>query len=90
MLIRNNTRHLNLVKRQLLKWNVGGQEITNSHNNIINANNSVVSVGIKEGKLLDDETLLRKAGSQIGRILEGSADLAVSPARWINHMQQNW
>jgi hypothetical protein len=74
-----------LFKRQLFRWNLGGHE----SNNIISGNNDkmVVNNGPKK---VDEETLARKAGHQIGRVLEGGADLVVAPAKWIAHMQENW
>ncbi|CAF3167299.1 unnamed protein product [Rotaria socialis] len=35
-------------------------------------------------------TLLRKAGDQAGRILEGGADVVIAPAKCLAHMQENW
>ena len=38
----------------------------------------------------EQETLLRKTGAQVGRLLEGGTDLMVAPAKWLVHMQENW
>lgn len=68
-----------------LKTNFGGEEKIVK----VAGNNNQVTF---HGKRSDDEesTLLRKASAQVGRILEGGTDIVVSPAKWLNHMQENW
>ena len=39
---------------------------------------------------MGQETLLRKVGHEVGRVIESGADLASVPAKWIGHMQENW
>ncbi|CAF1266602.1 unnamed protein product [Rotaria magnacalcarata] len=79
-----NIHHV-LVKRQLLRFNLGGQE---QNPDISGHKNQVMygSAADSEMKL----TLLRKAGHQAGRILEGGTDIVVASARWLTYMQENW
>ena len=81
----NTNNHHFLVKRQLLKANIGGQE----QNPKIHGNNNKVMFGSAadaEAQL----TLLRKAGQQVGKILEGGTDVVLAPAKWLAHMQDSW
>jgi hypothetical protein len=84
----NPNRHL-IMKRaileELVKINFGGAE-NSAH---IKGNENKVSIG---GGMSDDEqlTLLRKAGQEFGKVLEGGADIVTSSAKWIGHIQENW
>ena len=80
-----NRTSSNLSKRSLISWRFGSHE---QHNSIQGSNNKLeVNSGIsKPGQ----ETLIRKAGHEIGRVLEGGTDVLTAPAKWINHMQDNW
>ncbi|CAF1314341.1 unnamed protein product [Adineta ricciae] len=81
----NETIRRSLVKRQFMKWNIGGHETNPS---ITGSNNKVflpVTEDIKE-----QETLLRRAGDQVGKILEGGTSVVLAPAKWLSHMQENW
>jgi hypothetical protein len=78
-----NVRRYSRVKR-LFKWNIGGQET----NHLIQGNDNVVTNG--DSNKPGEETLLRKAGSQVGKVLQGGTDLVVAPAKWLAHMQDNW
>jgi hypothetical protein len=80
-----NTRRLSHVKRELFKLNIGGHE---SNPQINGANNQVLSVG--EPEKGEPSTLLRKAGNQVGKILEGGTNIVIAPAKWLAHMQENW
>ena len=79
-----NIHHV-LVKRQLIRFNLGGQE---QNPDISGHKNQVMygSAADSEMKL----TLLRKAGHQAGRIIEGGIDVVIAPVRWLMHMQENW
>ncbi|CAF3273736.1 unnamed protein product [Rotaria socialis] len=80
-----NTSHRSIIKRQLLKINLGGLE----KNPQISGTNNKVSYG--DGASREQQTtLLRKAGDQAGRILEGGTDVVIAPAKWLAHMQENW
>ncbi|CAF2057506.1 unnamed protein product [Rotaria magnacalcarata] len=79
-----NIHHV-LVKRQLLRFNLGGQE---QNPDISGDNNKVMFGSAADAKM--KLTLLRKAGHQAGRILEGGTDIVVAPARWLTYMQENW
>ena len=81
-----NTTRLSLVKRDLLNFNVGGIEKENPK---INGNDNHVIIGAQSTKE-EETTLLRKAGSQVGRLLESGTDVAIAPAKWLVHMQENW
>ncbi|CAF4284864.1 unnamed protein product, partial [Rotaria magnacalcarata] len=79
-----NTSHRSIIKRQLLKINLGGLE----KNPQISGTNNKVSYG--DGASREQQkTLLRKAGDQAGRILEGGTDVVIAPAKWLAHMQEN-
>jgi hypothetical protein len=82
-----NTSRVQLVKRELLKMNIGGRE-TNPH--VIGDRNHI-SFNTGSRKEEDgEETLLRKTGTEIGRILEGGTNVVLAPAKWLSHMQENW
>ena len=81
----NETVSHSLVKRQFMKWNVGGHETNPS---ITGSNNHVFLPSTPDIK--EQETLLRKAGDQVGKLLEGGASVALAPAKWLSHMQDNW
>ncbi|CAF0899949.1 unnamed protein product [Adineta ricciae] len=71
-------------KRAAIRWNIGGHE----QNTVISgANNSLRTTNPVDS---NDETLLRKFGSQLGRMLQGGTDIVISPAKWLSHMQDNW
>ena len=78
-------RHSRDVKRDVLHWNFGGQE----QSNVIQGNNNHFTA-THASKTQSDETLLRKAGAQLGRVIEGGTDLVISPAKWLGYMQENW
>ena len=80
-----NTSHRSIVKRQLIKINLGGLE----KNPQISGSDNKVVYGLEVG-LEEQTTLLRKAGSQVGRILEGGTDVVIAPVKWLDHMQENW
>lgn len=82
-----NTRRLQLVKRGIIgvKNNIGGKE---NNVNIDGTNNKIMLSNAPQEE--QDETLLRKTGTQVGRLLEGGTDIIVAPAKWLNHMQENW
>ncbi|CAF3091563.1 unnamed protein product [Rotaria socialis] len=68
----------------------GGFSIGGSENNpTITGTQNVVSIGT-DSSSSGQETLIRKAGHQIGRVFEGGADLVTAPVRWLTHMQENW
>ncbi len=73
------------IIEQLVRLNLGGSE----NNPKIIGNGNAVHFGTGHEKE-EDKTLLRKAGTQVGRILEGGTDIVVSPAKWLAHMQENW
>ena len=77
--------HRSLAKRQLMKFNLGGHE----SNANIKGNENKVAFGGEMGAN-GQRTLLRKAGHEIGKILEGGVDIVISPAKWLAHMQENW
>lgn len=80
-----NLRPSNFAKRSLISWKFG----TNEDHNTIHGNDNKVEIhnGVsKQGQ----ETLVRKAGHEIGRVLEGGTDILTAPAKWLNHMQENW
>lgn len=66
-------------------FNFGGCE----YNPSVEGDSNQVSIGVAPGHM-GQETLLRKTGAQIGKIIEGGADLITVPAKWLNHMQENW
>ncbi|CAF3416996.1 unnamed protein product [Rotaria socialis] len=67
----------------------GGFSIGGSENNpTITGTQNVVSIGT-DSSSSGQETLIRKAGHQIGRVFEGGADLVTAPVRWLTHMQEN-
>lgn len=80
-----NSARRTLVKREFLRWNIGGQE----SNNIIKGNNNKFSMATRS-KYPEDETLLRRTGHEIGRVVQGGADLVVAPAKFLVHIQENW
>lgn len=80
----NSARRI-LVKRGFLHFNLGGEE----SNNIIKGNSNNFSM-VTRSKNLEDETLLRRTGHEFGRVLQGGADLAVAPAKFLAHIQENW
>ena len=82
-----NTRRLQMVKRGVFEFrnNVGGKE-TNVQ--IDGTSNSIMLGNTPQKE--EDETLLQKTGTQVGRLLEGGTDIVVAPAKWLNHMQENW
>lgn len=80
-------RSHSLVKRELLRVNLGGHE-TNPNAYIKGNENKVIFGGGDDQDL--QLTLLRKAGHQAGRLLEGGTDVAMAPAKWIKDMQENW
>lgn len=82
-----NPRRLNLSKRALLKVNFGGRE---SNPYIAGDRNQITFNASPQQQAEDEETLLRKAGTQVGKILEGGTDLVIAPAKWLVHMQENW
>ncbi|CAF2233757.1 unnamed protein product [Rotaria magnacalcarata] len=71
-----NIHHV-LVKRQLLRFNLGGQE---QNPDISGHKNQVMygSAADSEMKL----TLLRKVGHQAGRILKGGTDVVIAPVTY--------
>jgi cell division GTPase FtsZ len=73
------------AKRSLLRWNFGGQEV----NHVIEGDNNNLS-SYADSKKPGQDTLIRKAGNEIGRVLEGATDVVVAPAKWLSHMQDNW
>jgi hypothetical protein len=81
----NRTRTRSFVKRQLIKINFGGHE---NNPSIGGSNNKVVLPGEQEHE--EQSTLLRKAGHQVGKIIVGGTDIATAPAKWLNHMMDNW
>jgi hypothetical protein len=72
-------------KRDLFRWNLGGEE----QNNVITGNQNDLHVEGSSGNE-NGQTLVRKAGHQIGKVFEGGADLIIAPAKWLAHMQENW
>lgn len=80
----NSARRI-IVKREFLRFNLGGEE----SNNIIKGNNNNFSM-VTRSKNPEDETLLRRTGHEIGRVLQGGADLAVAPAKFLANIQENW
>lgn len=82
VVILSNTVH-SISKRGL--WNIGGHE----NHQKVHGNENQINIGVEPSRV-GQETLLRKAGHQLGRVLEGGSDLLVAPAKWINHMQSNW
>lgn len=78
-----NSTHLTRSKRAGV--NVGGSE----NNPDIKGSHNVVQISLDPNKV-GEETLMRKLGQETGRIAESAADLASAPAKWINHMQDNW
>lgn len=82
-----NARRLPLVKRGILEFtnNIGGKE-TNVN---IDGTNNKIMLGPSSQKE-EEETLLKKTGTQVGRLLEGGTDIVVAPAKWLNHMLDNW
>jgi hypothetical protein len=73
------------VKRELFKVNIGEHE---SNPQIAGNNNKVLTAAdLEKG---EPSTLLRKAGDQVGKILEGGTSIVVAPAKWLAHMQENW
>ncbi|CAF4262950.1 unnamed protein product [Rotaria magnacalcarata] len=79
--------HSPFFKRQLLKVNIGGHEKNTNH--YINGNDNNLNFDSEESQE-EQLTLLRKAGQQAGRILEGGTDVAMAPVKWLAHMQDNW
>ncbi|CAF5200543.1 unnamed protein product, partial [Rotaria magnacalcarata] len=70
-----NISHRSIIKRQLFRINFGGLE----KNPQITGNDNKVSYG--DGASREQQTtLLRKAGDQAGRILEGGTDVVIAPA----------
>ena len=55
----------------------------------ISGTNNIIHIGLDPNKI-GEETLVRKIGQQTGRAVESVVDLASTPAKWINHMQDNW
>ncbi|CAF3628474.1 unnamed protein product [Rotaria socialis] len=80
-----NTSHRSMIKRQLFRINFGGLE----KNPQISRTDNKVTYG-NEASPEQQTTLLRKAGDQAGRILEGGADVVIAPAKCLAHMQENW
>ena len=66
-------------------FNIGGSE----NNPDIRGSHNIVHIGL-DPKRIGEETLMRKIGQQTGRVAESAADLASAPAKWVNHMQDNW
>ncbi|CAF3682292.1 unnamed protein product, partial [Rotaria socialis] len=71
-----NTSHRSMIKRQLFRINFGGLE----KNPQISRTDNKVTYG-NEASPEQQTTLLRKAGDQAGRILEGGADVVIAPAK---------
>ncbi|CAF3311157.1 unnamed protein product, partial [Rotaria socialis] len=72
-------------REQLFRIDVGGFE----KNPQISGTDNKVFYG--DGASREQQTtLLRKAGDQPGRILEGGADLEIASTKWLAHMQENW
>ena len=89
-----NTRTFQPAKRDAPTNNPGGEWFkTNFGGNEKNAkiagnDNKIIFNGGSSKE--EQETLLRKTGAQVGRLLEGGTDLVVAPAKWLAHMQENW
>ncbi|CAF4060280.1 unnamed protein product [Rotaria magnacalcarata] len=76
-----NISHRSIIKRQLFRINFGGLE----KNPQISGTDNKVSCG--DGASREQQTtLLRKAGDQAGRILEGETDVVIAPAKWLVNM----
>ncbi|CAF1615749.1 unnamed protein product [Rotaria magnacalcarata] len=80
-----NTSPRSIVKRQIIKVNLGGLE----KNPQITGSDNKVFYGDGAGRE-EQTTLLRKAGDHAGRILEGGTDVVIAPVKWLAHMQENW
>lgn len=67
-------------------FNFGGsdksQSIKGNHNKVFAPTENPATEG--------QETLLRKTGHQVGRIIESGADLATAPAQWLKSVIDNW
>ena len=81
----SNTNFHNNIKRSLFRWNLGGQE----NNNVVEGNNNKMNVPPSPSQP-NRETLLRKTGTEIQKVLEGGADVLVAPSKWLSHMQEYW
>ena len=65
-------------------FNFGGYD---SANKIYGDKNAIQTV--TDRTIAGQETLIRKAGHQVGRVLEGGADLATASAKWLSHIHEN-
>jgi hypothetical protein len=82
----NTTRKHSLVKRQnnilrFLKINLGGKE---NNPEISGSHNKVIMDGSKDKD--EEATLLLKAGHQVSRIMDGTTDVIVAPAKYFLHI----
>ena len=70
-------------------FNFGGAESNVENKPTILGENNNINIGIDPSKI-PQETLVRKVGHEVGRVLESGADLVTAPVKWMNHMQENW
>ncbi|CAF1023490.1 unnamed protein product [Adineta steineri] len=79
------TNYVLRAKRELIKTNLGGHE-TNAH--VAGDDNKINFYGKPESP--EETTLIRKAGDQVSKILEGGTSIVVAPAKWLANIQDNW
>jgi hypothetical protein len=69
--------------------NFGSAETNVDNKPIISGEYNNVNIGVDPSKM-GQETLMRKVGHEVGKVIEGGADLVTTPVKWIGHMQENW
>lgn len=82
----HTAKTLKLKKRDLFKTNFGGDE----HNPHINGNHNQINFQAVGEKQLKEPTLVQHTSNQVKKIMENGANLIITPAKWIMHMQENW
>ena len=82
----SNSSNSTLLRRSKRgPFNFGGSE----NNPDVRGSNNIVHIGL-DPRRIGEETLVRKIGQQIGRLVESTVDIASAPSRWLTHMQDNW
>lgn len=79
-----NTRRFSLVKRQLFKSSIGGNE----HNPQITGDRNQINFHgpPREG----ESTAVQQTFGEAGKLLKAGTNLIIAPIKWLEHMQENW